>query len=93
MQVDVDYDAPEKQPDVAGCQMVIQSVDLAAITVTGVCIQASGPPIPFRDLPVGAAGMAALVALSDATGAALQVEIDPATGNPYLPPSKVVIKP
>jgi len=96
MNVDVDYDTPEKQPDVTKCVLVISGVDPQALTVSGVCLQQDGSgvtrgsPIPFINLPVGMVG---LTALADDTVAALQTEINPSTGKPYLPKGKIVVTP
>lgn len=96
MQTDVDYDNPEKQVDISKCSIIINSVDLAALTVSGVCVQqdsngkTQGQPVTFNNMPID---MAALATLSDATGLALQTEINPDTGKPYLPKGKVVNKP
>jgi len=87
MEASVDYDTPEKQPDIGKCLLVIQSTDFYSLTVTGVCIQqdaagaTSGQPIPFITSP----DMAAMAAFLQAVGDALVTD-------GVLPAGKVIVK-
>jgi hypothetical protein len=88
MDVSIDYDTPEKQPDIVGCRLLNISIDPVNGTWSGTCQRSDGAGVQSNfivlDAPIDMGDMGTII---DILVAAAQN-----TKPPQIAPGKVIIK-